>query len=172
MADLHPMPNLRRPEIRSARLVTLAYAVGAAAGACVGAITDFLRGLSAAGGAGENIGFQAIGSLDTAMLLFFVCLVFELIVATPILHVLRVKNWCPPSPFAASAFGFALSGLLAAAVSAVPLGDGTSGPLGYFSGSALTQSGWWRLVLNVAQFGAVGSATAIAFVVTAIRRRA
>lgn len=172
MADLNPRPNLGRPEIRSAPFVALAYAAGATAGASVGAITDFLRGLSAGGGAGESIGFQAIGALDTAMLLFFVCLAFELIIATPILRLLRVKNWRPPSPFAASALGFAISGLLAAAVSAVPLGDGTSGPLGYFSGSALTQSGWWRLVLNVAQFGSVGSATAIAFVVTASRPRA
>ena len=172
MVESNASKGVRGTVTRSSWYIVAAYIVGAAVGASVGAATFFVEGLF--GGAAEFIGdiqSQVVASLDTAILLFVICLMFEMIIATPILLIFRLRNWRSPNPIAIAVLGFSVSGLLAAAISAVPFPDGTSGPLGYFTGSELTLRGWFRLLRNVTQFGTIGAATAAAFNLIAIRRK-
>jgi hypothetical protein len=171
MVGPEAVAGVEKLRVRSFWLVVLAYLVGALAGAGTGAITYLAVELTNKADAAAGIGFKFSILLETVGFLFVICLIFEVIIATPLIIVFRMRNWRPPNLIFAAVLGFAVSGLMAAAISSVPSPDGTSGPLGYFTGRELTMRGWWRLVRNVAEFGAIGAVTAAAFNLVAIRRK-
>lgn len=162
---IFPVPN--RLELRSPPLIGLAYLAGALAGGLAGAAG---LELEAALLEGARLGSAAL-FLQSVAFIGLGCLVAELIFASPLLLLHRVRQWRYLTRSTAALLGLAIGAAPMLIILSRPLADGTSEMLGYFSNGDLTPSGYWRLLRGAAWSGSIGFASAATLAWIAVGHR-
>jgi hypothetical protein len=167
---LFPEPNPLT--LRPLPVIGLGYFAGALAGGFAGALgllpmsADELESLAASG---QNPLWSIVESI---IIIGLLCLVMEVIIATPLLVLYRLGRWRYLTRWTAALLGLVIGAAPMILLLSVPLGDGTSEPLGYFSLGHLTAAGWFRLFKGAAWGGCIGAASAGVLASIAVRKRA
>lgn len=150
-------------ELRSIRSIALGYFAGAVSGGLVGAFGILFMG--------PTDGKWVTAFLATFVAVTIICMIVEVVIASPLLLLYRRYRWRFLNRWTATLLGIAIGAAPMLLVLSRPFPDGTSEFLGYFSEGHLTPSGYWRLLKGAAWSGSIGGASAATLALFAVRSR-